>query len=105
DGDLLRAAEFFERDVLELLAEILADDRAAGKGGNVGEHRLAAIAEARGLYGTHVEHAAELVDDERCERLAFDILSDDHEWPALLARLLQDRQHFAEIADLLFVDE
>src|SRR4029079_1449664 len=105
DRDLLRTAELFERDVLELLAEILADDRAAGEGRDIGQHRLATIAEAGRLYGTHVEDAAELVDDERGKRFAFNILGDDHERLALLAGLLQDRQHFAEIADLLFVDQ
>ncbi len=43
--------------------------RAAGERGDIGQHGLAAIAEARGLHGTHVEDAAELVDDKRGERL------------------------------------
>ena len=68
-----------EVDVLELEADLFADDLAAGEDGHVGEHRLAALAEARGLDGDGVERAADLVDDERGQGLALDVLGDDHE--------------------------
>ncbi len=77
--DALGAAEVADGDVLELEAELLGDDLAAGEDGDVLEHLLAAIAEARGLDGGAVERAAELVDDERGERLALDVLGDDEE--------------------------
>ena len=51
DGDALGAAEVGDRDVLELEAELLGDDLTAGEDGDVLEHLLAAIAEARGLDG------------------------------------------------------
>ena len=69
------------------------------------EHRLAAIAEAGGLHGTHVQHAAELVDDEGREGFAFDVFGDDQQRLGLLAGLLQDRQQLAKVADLLLVDQ
>ena len=50
------------------------------------EHRLAAVAEARRLDRRAVQRAAELVDDERRERLALDVLGDDEERLAGLAR-------------------
>ena len=77
----------FERDVLELHAQVFADQRAAGEDGDVAQHGLAAIAEAGGLDGTHVEHAAELVDDQRGERFAFDVFGDDQQRLARLAGL------------------
>src|SRR3954462_742766 len=40
-------------------------------------HRLAAIAEARLLHGRHLEAAAQLVDDERGERLTLYVFRDD----------------------------
>ena len=49
------------------------------------EHRLAALAEAGGLDGDRLERAADLVDDERGERLALDVLGDDHERAARTA--------------------
>ena len=74
---LLGAAEHGERHVLELDAEILADRLAAGEDGDVLQHGLAAIAEARRLDGRDLEAAAQLVDDERGKRFAFDFLGDD----------------------------
>ena len=79
DRHLLGAAEHVERHVLELDAEIFGDDLAAGEDGDVLEHRLAAIAEARRLHGRDLEAAAQLVDDERGKRLALDVLGDDEE--------------------------
>ena len=75
--------------VLELEAELLADDLAAGEDRDVLEHLLAAIAEARRLDGGAVERAAELVDDERRQRLALDVLGDDEQ--RLLARARSPR--------------
>ncbi len=51
DRDALGAAEIAHGDVLELEAELLGDDLAAGEDGDVLEHLLAAIAEARRLDG------------------------------------------------------
>src|SRR5262249_47221961 len=60
--DALRAAEVRDRDVLELEAELLCDDLATGEDGDVLEHLLAAITEARRLAGCAVQGATELVD-------------------------------------------
>ena len=51
DRDALGAAEVFERDVLELDAEVFGDAVAAGEDGDVFQHGLAAIAEAGSLDG------------------------------------------------------
>ncbi len=64
DADLLGLAEVGELHGLELLAEVLEERRAAGQDRQVFEHRLAAIAVARGLDRTDLDDAAELVDDE-----------------------------------------
>ena len=77
DDDALGPAEQVERDVLELEPDFLADDLAAGEHGHVLQHRLAAVAEAGRLDGGGVERAADLVDDQRGERLALDVLGDD----------------------------
>ena len=58
---------------------------AAGQDGDVAQHRLAAVAEARGLHRADVQHAAELVDDQGRQRLALDVLGDDQQ---RLARLV-----------------
>ena len=77
DDDLAGLTEQVERDVLELEADLFGDDLAAGEDGHVLQHRLAALAEARGLDGDRGEGAADLVDDQGGQRLALDVLGDD----------------------------
>ena len=70
-------AELRELRVLELEAELLGDDLAAGEDRDVLEHPLAAVAEAGRLDGDGLEGAAQLVDDDRRERLTLEVLGDD----------------------------
>ena len=92
-------------EVFELQAQVLADHRAAGQHGDVAEHGLAAIAEAGRLDRADVEHAAELVDDQGRQRLALDVLGDDQQRLARLGDLFQERNHLAQAADLLLVEQ
>ena len=82
-----------------------ADDLAAGEDGDVLQHLLAAIAEARGLDGCAVQGAAELVDDERRERFAFDVFGDDEKRLLLLGNGLEHREEVLHVRDLLLGDE
>ena len=79
DDDLAGLTEQVERGVVELEADLFGDDLATGEDGHVGQHRLAALAEAGGLDGDRVEGAADLVDDERGQGLALDVLGDDQQ--------------------------
>src|SRR5690606_18804424 len=76
DDDLAGLAEEVEVRVLQLEADGLGDDLTTGEDGHVLEHRLAAVTEARGLDGDGLEGAADLVDDERGQGLALDVLGD-----------------------------
>ena len=105
DRDLLGLAEVLELDVLELDAEVLGDDLAAGEDRDVLEHRLAAVAEARRLHRGGLQRAAQLVDDQRGQRLALDVLGDDQQRPAHAGDLLEHRQQVLHRADLLLVDQ
>ena len=105
DADALGAAEHLERDVLELDAEVLADHLAVGEHGDVLQHGLAAIAEARRLDGRHLQAAAQLVDDERGQRLALDLLGDDEQRLAGLHHRLEHGQQRLQAGELLLVDE
>src|SRR4029077_18330004 len=92
DHDLLGAAEHRQGDTLKLDAEVFRDELAATEDRDVLEYRLAAIAEARSLYSRDLEAAAQLVDDERGNGLALDILRDDHERLARLDHRFEQRQ-------------
>ncbi|MCC2664390.1 MAG: hypothetical protein K0S35_2312 [Geminicoccaceae bacterium] len=91
--------------MLELDAEVLADHLAAGQDRDVLEHRLAPVAEARRLDRGHLQAAAQLVDHERGERLALDVLGDDQERPAGLDDLLEHRQERLQARELLLVEQ
>ena len=61
------------------------DEVATGEDGDILEHRLAPVAETRRLDGDAGEHAAQLVDDQRGQRVAVDVLGDDQQAAPLLA--------------------
>src|SRR5690606_37537689 len=105
DDDLARTAEQVERSVLQLETNLLGDDLAAGEDRDVLQLRLAAVAEAGSLDGSRLEDAADLVQHERRESLALDVLGDDDELLAVLDHLVDDRQQVLDVADLLVGDQ
>ncbi len=105
DGDALGTAQVFELYAFELDAEVFRDGLAARKDGNVTQDGLAAIAKAGSLHGRHIQSAAQLVDHERRQSLALNILSNDQERLAAASHLLQQGQQILHGADLLLVDQ
>src|SRR5258708_507082 len=105
DHYLLGAAEHAHRHLVEFDAEIFRDRLSAGEDRDVFEHRLAAIAESRSLYRRDLEAAAQFVDDERCERLALDVLGDDDKRLRGLDYRFEQRQELLQSRQLLFVDQ
>ena len=77
DHHPLGPAQHVQGDVLELDAQVLADHLALGQDRDVLEHRLAAVAEARRLDGRDLQPAAQLVDHQRRQGLALDVLGHD----------------------------
>src|SRR5262249_16725281 len=78
-GEALGAAEVGELDVFQLDAEVFGDAAATGEDGDVFEHGLAAVAEARSLHGHDVEGATQAVHHEGGERFTFHVFRDDEE--------------------------
>src|SRR6185312_12430873 len=105
DDHATSAPELRDLRVLELEAHLLGDHLAAREDRDVLEHALAAIAEARRLHGDGLERAAQLVDDDRRERLALDVLGDDQQRATRLDNLLEQRQQVLDAAELLVRDQ
>src|SRR5699024_7830319 len=105
DGDGAGVAELFQGDLVELHAHIRGDDLAAGEDGEVLEDGLATVTEARCLDGGDVEDAAQLVDDQRRQCFALDVVGDDEQRLAGLLHLLENRQELLDVGDLALVDE
>ena len=102
---LLGSAEVLQLHVLKLDAEVFGDGLAAGQRGDVFEHGLAAVAEARSLDGGALQRAAQLVHHQGRQRFALDVLGDDHQRLADLGDLLEQGKQVLHRADLLFVDQ
>jgi hypothetical protein len=92
DDHFLGLAEVVHGRLLERQADLIGDDRTAGENGDVLQHGLAAIAETRRLDAGHFEDAADIVDDQRRQRLTLDVLGDDHQRTARLGHALEQRQ-------------
>src|SRR5215813_3589215 len=105
DDDLLGAPEHGGGHVLELDAELLRNELAAGEDRDVLEHGLAAVAEAGGFDGGDLESAAKLVDDEGGERLALHVLGHDQQRLAGLDDRLEHREHCLQPRELLLVQQ
>ena len=105
DLDALGAAEVFEGGAVELAAEVLHEGRGAGEDGDVLEHLLAAVTEARRLDGGDLQRAAEAVDDQGGEGLAVHVLGDDEQLLAALGHRLENRDEVVHGRDLLLVNE
>src|SRR5690606_10287081 len=105
DAHLLGAAEHVDTNVLKLDTEVFGDDLTTGEDGDVFQHGLAAIAEARRLDGSDLQAAAQLVDDQRGQSLALDVLGDDDQRLGGLHDSLEHRQHGLQVGELLLVQE
>ena len=77
DLDLLGFAEIVQRGLLKRQANFFGDHLAAGQDRDVLQHGLATIAEARRLDGRNLDDAADVVDNQRRQRFAFDVFRDD----------------------------
>src|SRR3546814_15696171 len=86
------SSDLVDRGVLELEADLFGDDLTTGEDRDVLQLGLATVAEAGSLDGSRLEDATDLVEHERREGLALDVLSDDEELLALLDPLVDDRQ-------------
>ncbi len=105
DFDALGLAEILQRGLFQRQADFLGDHRAAGQDGDVFQHGLATIAEARGLDGDGLEDAAHVVHHQGGQRFAIDVFGDDQQRTAGLGDLLEHGQQVADVGDLLVVQQ
>ena len=86
---------------VQLAALLLGDDLAASQDGKVFQHRLAAVAETGSLYGQTVDDAPHFVHHQHGQRLAFNVLADNHQVFGNLEYLFQQRHQFGGGGNLL----
>src|SRR5579885_365583 len=103
--DPLGAPKILQGDVLEFDPKFLGDAAAAGQDRDILEYRLAAIAEARSLDRDALQRAADLVDHQRRQRLALDILRNQQQRLSGLGDTFQNGKKILHRGDLLLMDE
>ena len=105
DLDLLGFAEVLQARLLQRQADLLGDHLAAGEDGDILQHGLAPVAEAGRLHGRDLDDAADVVDHQRRQGLAFHVLGNDEQRTAGLGHALEQRQQVTDIGNLLVVNE
>ena len=90
-----------ESHALEIQANFFRDYCAAGKDGDIFEHCLAAITEARCLTGSYFNNATQVVYHQGCQGFTLNIFGNNHQRLASFGDIFQQRQQLANIGDLL----
>ena len=90
------APEHFEARAFQLQAQFFGDDLPAGQDGDVLQHRFAAIAKARRLDRAVLERAAQMIDDERGQRFAFDVFRHDQQRAPRICDGVEQGKHVLE---------
>src|SRR5581483_9275558 len=103
--NLLGLAQIVKGNFFERQANLIGNHRAARQGRDVLQHRLATIAEARRLHRRNLENAADIVDDQRRQRLALEVLGDHDQRTPRLRDRLQEREHLADVRDLFIAQK
>ena len=79
DFDTLCLTEFSQCCFLKRHACFFGNDRTTGEDGDVFEHCFTTVTKTRRLDGCGLENAADIVDDQRGQSLAFDVFSHDQQ--------------------------
>src|SRR5579864_817070 len=103
--DLLGIAQVVHGRLLERQSDLIRNHRATGESGDVLQHGLAAIAEARRLDAGYLEDAADVVDHQGRQRLTLDVLGNHQQRPSGLRHALEEREELADVGDLLVDQE
>src|SRR6185312_4166424 len=105
DDDALGATQIGDRGLLKRQAHFLGHDLTVGEDRDVFQDRLATVTEARRLDGGDLDDAADGVDHQGGQRLAFHFLGDDQQRLAGLGNGFQHRQQLAHVRHFLVVDQ
>ena len=105
DGDGAGGTEHVRGELLELEVKLVGEDGTVGEHTKVTEDALAVVAKARGLDGSNLELATELVQDADSESLTLNVLSNDDERTTEGGRGLKSRDDVLDSRDLLLREQ
>ena len=105
DNNLLSSTQHIHRSAFQLQTFFFRDDRTARQYGDIFQHGLTTIAEARSFYGTDLQRTTQTVNDQGSQGFAIDIFSDNQQRTTALNCRFQDRQQVFQDRNLLVVDQ
>src|SRR5690606_5188282 len=97
DLHALGLTQVFQASGFQAHADFFADHGTAGEDGDVLQHGLATVTEARRLDGNNLDDTAHVVDYQGSQRFAFNVFGNDHQRTTGLGDSFQHRQHFADV--------
>ncbi len=96
----LGMAELLDCQMLEGKPQLVGYQLGAGQFSDVLQHRLPAVTETWRLDRTGFQRSADLINDQRSQRLALDVLSHHQQRPAGFRHLLKQWNQVFERGDL-----
>ena len=101
DNNAFRLAQIFQSCFFQLHTDLFRDNGTPGQGSDILQHCFTTIAEARCFNRSDFHDTAHGVNNQSCQRFAFNIFSDDQQRFACFRYSFQNRQHFADVGDFL----
>src|SRR5690554_280361 len=101
DVDALGSTQLFQSHGFQAQANLFGDHLTTADHGNILQHRLATVTEARCFHGTDLNDTAHGVDHQSRQRFTFNVFRHDQQRTGCLGNLLQRRQQLTNVGDLL----
>ena len=105
DSHLVASTQHFDGSLLQLQALLFADDHTARQHGNIFQHGLATVAEARSFHGTNLQLATQTVHHQSSQRLAVYVFGNHQQRATALHCRFEDRQEILQVGNLLVVNQ
>ena len=105
DGDGAGGTEHVRGELLELHVKLVGEDSTVGEHTKVTKDALTVVTKARGLDGSNLELATELVQDADSESLTLNVLSNDDKRTTEGGRGLKSRDDVLDSRDLLLREQ
>ncbi len=102
---LVGRTQHIEGSLLQLQALLLRDNDTTSQYGDILQHSLATVSEARSLHCANLQATTQTVNYQCSQSLRIYILSDNEQWTTTLGSWLQDRQELLQVRNLLVVEK
>ena len=103
NSNLVSRTQHFQCCLLQLQALLLRNNNTASQYSDILQHSLATVAETWSLYSTDLQTATQTVNNQCCQSLRINILSDYQQRTTALSSWLENWQELLQVRNLLIV--